>query len=159
MQQFTVPQFIDVEDKILPFVTVRQFLLLIVAAVIGFILYATLDFAAFLTFTIVETGIIIVIAFAKVRGAPFHHFILNFLQVMIKPNIRVWNNSSTRTSQKEAKEIEIAVPEKVERKTFSKSRLNELSLIVDTQGVYRGEGESSSDQGGQIKLIKNAKTK
>ena len=49
MQQFTVPQFIDVENKIIGPITARQFLILLIAAIIVAISYKIFDFSLFLT--------------------------------------------------------------------------------------------------------------
>ena len=48
MQQFVVPQFIDVEDKVIGPVTVRQFLILLVGGGVLFIAYRLSDFTLFL---------------------------------------------------------------------------------------------------------------
>jgi len=47
MQQFTVPQFIDVEDKILGPITIRQFLILLVGCIVIFISYRYGDLGTF----------------------------------------------------------------------------------------------------------------
>ena len=48
MQQFVVPQFIEVEDKILGPITVRQFLIMLIAGILIFIVYRFADTALFL---------------------------------------------------------------------------------------------------------------
>ena len=143
MQQFTVPQFIDVEDKIIGPVTTRQFVIMMVAFIIIAIEYKTLDFTGFVFFGLLTFGISGIIAFLKVNGRPFHFFILNIVQTMKRPALRVWRKSIENF---EAIEIDIhkAVQEKgvkvdIGPKTYTKSRLAELSLIVDTKGLYRGE--------------------
>ena len=52
MRQFTVPQFIDVEDKILGPITVRQFLLLVVGGLIIFAEFKLSDMALFILLAI-----------------------------------------------------------------------------------------------------------
>lgn len=51
MLQFTVPQFIDVEDKIIGTITVRQFIILLVAAILIAVSYRVLDTAGFVVVT------------------------------------------------------------------------------------------------------------
>ncbi len=92
MQQFTVPQFIDVESKIIGPITTRQFLIIIGAGVIIALSYKLFDFTLFLTITIVVVLIAAVFSFIKVKGRPFHFFILNLNQTIKKPGTRVWNN-------------------------------------------------------------------
>ena len=72
---------------------------------------------------------------------PFHFFILNFVQTSSRPFLRVWNNTYRESlfykeEEEERKKIEVAT---VKPKRIATSHLAELSLIVDTQGVYKGE--------------------
>lgn len=142
-QQFTVPQFIDAEDKILGPITIRQFIILLVAFLTDAVLYKLLPFVYFI---IVGLAIILmagVLAFVKINGMPFHFFILNLIQTFKRPQLRVWdkrlNDSELRRLMKEEKE---APPPPPERKApVSKSRLNELTLVVNTGGLYKPEGE------------------
>ena len=139
MQQFTVPQFIDVESKIIGPITTRQFLILLGGAIIIGISYKLFDFSLFLTIGIVVLIITAVFAFIKVNGRPFHYFVLNLTQTIRRPGVRVWNNRLTTIE--ETVETTFVKPEtKPETKEFyQKSRLAELALIVDTMGRYKGE--------------------
>ena len=139
MQQFTVPQFIDVESKIIGPITTRQFLILLGGAVVIGISYKLFDFSLFLTIGIIVLIITAVFAFIKVNGRPFHYFVLNLTQTIRRPGIRVWNNRLTTIE--EMVETTFVKPEvKPEPKEFyQKSRLAELALIVDTKGRYKGE--------------------
>ncbi len=141
MQQFTVPQFIDVEDKVFGPITIRQFVIILVGAFLIFLSYHTFDFAMFIFATIVIGVGVGIVAFLKINGALFHQFLLNFIQTLKRPSIRVWNNGIGKLDF----HIEAAEKNKEEnfpatvKKQVNASRLAELSLIVDTQGVYRGE--------------------
>lgn len=139
MLQFTVPQFIDVEDKIIGPITVRQFLIILTGCIFMGISYKLFDFSLFLTISIIIFIISVVFGFVKVNGMPFHFFVLNFVQTGKRPNLRIWNNELTVVVEVEenehpAKEKFIPPP-----KLISSSRLTELALIVDTKGAYRGE--------------------
>ena len=83
-----------------------------------------------------------VLAFFKVNGMPFHFFILNFLETLGRPGLRVWNNLTTGfTESREADEV-VRPPTPVQPvKVYAASRLADLALIVDTRGAYRGEEE------------------
>lgn len=144
MLQFTVPQFIDVEDKIIGTITVRQFVILLVAAILIAICFRLLTTPIFVVCTILITGFASLFAFVKVNSAPFHFFLLNLIQTFKKPRLRVWRKDDTLegvieldTSTK-PKNISATHP------AFTASRLSELSLIVDTQGSYQGEGEDDT---------------
>ena len=124
-QQFVVPQFIDVEDKIIGPITTRQFLILIVTALILFIMYAILVFGYFVGFGLPILAIGIVFAFVRINGQPFHFFFLNLIQTTRKPRI----------SAPPAPPAAIAPA----KERVTSSRLQELTLIANTGGVYRPE--------------------
>lgn len=138
MQQFTVPQFIDVEPKIIGPITARQFIILLVAAFLMFITYKTLDFMGFVISSVLIFGVFGTIAFLKVNGRPFHYFVLNFVQTIKKPGLRVWNHKKSTVEKKEEKEFKyenIVTQEKY----LNKAKLAKVSLMVDTKGRYKGE--------------------
>jgi hypothetical protein len=140
MQQFTVPQFIDIESKIIGPITTRQFVIFLGSALVIGISYRLFDFALFLTIAIIVFIIATLFAFVKVNGRPFHFFLLNATQTLRRPRLRVWNNNTIMNN----KEKNIDVVTKIERKPepkeyYKKSRLAEVALIVDTKGRYRGE--------------------
>lgn len=150
MQQFTVPQFIDVEDKIIGPITTRQFLILLGAAIIIAVCYKIFDFSAFLTISIFIFIVAAVFAFWKINGRPFHLFILNLIQTLKRPAIRVWNNAiKIFPIEEEAAPIKVEKEIIPERRQYTSSRLAELALTVDTKGGYRGENGADRD----VKLL------
>jgi len=141
MQQFVVPQFIDVEDKVLGPIAVRQFIIILVGSGILFLEYKLADFTLFIFEAIITIMIVIAIAFIKINGRPVHYFLLNFLQTMKRPRLKVWDKtvsiSELKIFMKTPKE---EIPEIIStKKIVGSSKLAELSLIVDTGGVYQGE--------------------
>ncbi len=146
MQQFLVPQFIDVESKILGPITVRQFVIMIVVMGALFTYFKTLDFSGFLLASIFTIALGAAFGFLKVNGAPFHIFLLNVIQTIMRPSLRVWakDNATPLTSKEEIekKEDDLLNTVKVVRpiaKQITTTRLAELSLIVNTGGYYKGE--------------------
>lgn len=139
MQQFTVPQFIDVESKIIGPITTRQFLIILAAAVIVGISYKLFDFSLFLTITVIVVIITAVFAFVKVNGRPFHYFVLNITQTLRRPGVRVWNNRLTVFEEIDRTPIVKPEEKPVVKEAYKSSRLAELALVVDTKGKYKGE--------------------
>jgi len=137
-QQFVVPQFIDVEDKIIGPITTRQFLIIMGTTLILFISYKLLRFTYFAITGLPILGIAATFAFARVNGAPFHFFFLNILQTSKRPKTRVW--------YKDAKDAELraimseapiaAPPREAPKEAIVSSRLQELTLVANTGGVY-----------------------
>ncbi|OGH63431.1 MAG: hypothetical protein A2848_02630 [Candidatus Magasanikbacteria bacterium RIFCSPHIGHO2_01_FULL_50_8] len=140
-QQFVVPQFIDAEPKLLGPVTPRQFIILFATVLVCALMKVILPFWAFILVSVILAGLGLTLAFVKINGQSFHYFLLNMLQTMRKPKIRVWQKDLSDAYLRQfIQREEIIVATKFERKQFvGVSRLNELSLIVNTGGVYRPE--------------------
>lgn len=149
-QQFVVPQFLDVEPKIIGPITGRQFLILMATFFINFILYSlapSLPVAVIINLPVLMFGLLL--AFYRPNGVAMHFFLLNILQTIRKPGIRVWDKTLTdddiRTIMKKAEEPVIA-PEIIPRKKpLEYSRLSELTLVVNTGGMYEADMDDYSD--------------
>ncbi|MBU1164256.1 PrgI family protein [Patescibacteria group bacterium] len=145
MQQFVVPQFIDVEDKVLGPIAVRQFITILLGSGVMFLEYKLADFSLFIFEGIITLAIVITIAFLKINGRPVHYFILNFLQTMKRPRLRVWDKTLKLSELKiSLQQTKKEVPETISTiRIIGSSKLAELALIVDTGGVYQGENLST----------------
>ncbi len=141
MQQFVVPQFIDVEDKIFGPITTRQFLILLVAGLIVFLAYRFGDLSLFILTAVTIGGFGTVLAFVKINGQTFHYFLLNITQTMRKPGLRVWNkqiaNDELEFSRKQG--IAEAVAAAPVKKAAERARIRDLALVVNTGGFYQPE--------------------
>lgn len=148
MQQFTVPQFIDVENKIIGPITTRQFIIMLVYGILTASCYKLFDLALFLTIVIPLFFIFIFFAFIRINGRPSYYFVLNLVQTIKKPGVRVWDHKIRGfeyiSDSQEGEMLEKSIG-KEEKKSPDTSRLTELSLIVDTQGAYHGERGRRTD--------------
>ncbi|MDO8499249.1 MAG: PrgI family protein [bacterium] len=141
MEQFVVPQFIDVEDKIFGPITTRQFIILLVAGLFLFLTYKLADFSLFIFGFILVGGIAVVLAFVRINGQPFHYFLLNIFQTMRRPGLRIWRKDY---SKQELEELRLNTIVKIPEPApviphISYSRLRDLSLVVNTGGYYKPE--------------------
>ncbi|MFA6132283.1 MAG: PrgI family protein [Patescibacteria group bacterium] len=139
--QYTVPQFIEVEDKILGPLSVRQFLTLLIGVLVDVALWKILSFIFFLITGIPIFTIVVIFAFAKVNGMPFHFFLLNLIQSIRKPKLRVWDK---KLNDAELRQYMVAPPAMPPPPAARKaapggSRLQELTLLVNTGGAYKPE--------------------
>lgn len=139
MQQVVVPQFLDVEDKILGPITVRQFLELLVGGLIIVIFYKIFDFTLFILSGLAVLSITVVVAFARINGQPFHLFLLNFIQTLRNPKLKVWRKSLVVPKELADKSPAVKVAQIAPRQPISASKISEIALIIDTGGVYQGE--------------------
>ena len=140
MQQFVVPQFIDVEDKIFGPITIRQFLILLVAGLIIFISFKLADFTLFIVIASVVGLIAIVFAFVKINGQNFHYVVLNIIQNLHHPTLRIWRKdySDKELDYLRKEEIE-SIAEKEIIKVARPEHIRDLALIVNTGGFYKPE--------------------
>lgn len=140
--QFVVPQFLDVEPKIFAFITMRQFLILLGVLVLEFAVYRIfLNILYVILFGVPILAIGLMFAFAKVNGQPFHFIVLSFIQTWQKPRLRMWDKTLNDQDLRvflETVDEEIAPPP-VRKAPIERSRLNELTLVVNTGGVYESE--------------------
>lgn len=144
MQQVVVPQFLDVEDKIIGPVTVRQFLEMVVGGLIEVIMYKLLTFPTFIVLGLIFWGLVLIVAFLKVNGQPFHLFFLNFVQTLKNPKLKVWRKiGALYTTEEETAKAEVR-PAASRRPAISTSKISEIALVIDTGGIYRGENGSAS---------------
>ncbi|MFA6130942.1 MAG: PrgI family protein [Patescibacteria group bacterium] len=140
--QFVVPQFLEVETKMIGPITGRQFIILLAVLLLDFLFYRIfLNLVAILAFDIPITAIGVVFAFARYNGQPFHYIVLNMVQTFRKPRLRVWNKEySDAMLQERIKKEDVKKEEKpLEKAPLESSRLTELSMVVNTGGVYRKE--------------------
>lgn len=141
MNQFTVPQFIDVEDKIFGPITTRQFIILLVAGLLLFVIYKLADTALFVFFLAIIGGLALILAFVKINGQAFHYFLLNIFQTLRRPSLRVWNKSYSVAELNDLRKMAPVIENAVEAtaQQIPAMRIRNLSLMVNTGGYYNGE--------------------
>ncbi|HTM69016.1 MAG TPA: PrgI family protein [Candidatus Binatia bacterium] len=139
--RYVVPQFIDVEDKIIGPLTTRQFLILLVTTLIMFIEYKLADFGLFLLVGLTTFVIGGIFAFFRVNGQPFHFFLLNMIQTFRRPGLRIWNKEYTDGELMDIikKPPPPPPPARIRKEPLAATKLTELSLVVNTGGVYNPE--------------------
>lgn len=140
--QFVVPQFLDVESKIIGPITARQFLIMLGVLLVEFVIYRVfLNLFIVLALGVPILAIGLMFSFAKVNGQPFHFIVLNFIQTFRKPHLRIWDktlsDSDIRVFLQNVEEE--VIPPPVRKAPLERSRLNELTLVVNTGGVYQSD--------------------
>lgn len=133
-----MPQFIEVEDKIFGPITTRQFLILLAAGLVIFMAYKYADFALFVTTLALVGGLALVFSFVKINGQTFHYFILNLIQSLRRPSLRIWYKDYSKEEldylrKRKVEEVEV----KEARKPEKSAHIRDLSLTVNTGGFYK----------------------
>lgn len=130
---FSVPQFIDVEDKIVGPLTAKQLGWLALAGVIALVFYALLDLTAFILACVPIFGIAAAMAFYKPLGQPLPDLISNMFSFTFKPKIYVWRKVVENISHKPQIEKRNS---RVEMRPISKGdpsgrKISELSEVLN----------------------------
>ncbi len=84
--QFQVPQFTEIEDKVIGPLTLKQFLYLLVAGVSIFILYKLFNLLVVIILSIPILCLAVALGFAKINNQPFINVIKNFFGFLKKPD-------------------------------------------------------------------------
>ncbi len=143
--QFVVPQFLDVEAKIIGPITGRQFIILMFMLLGDFVIYRIfLSLFALIGLALPFTAICLAFAFVRVNGKPLHFMVLNMVQTLRRPGLRVWDKdlSDAEVKARMAKPPEAAAPPPPMKRRMEGSRLSELTLVVNTGGVYSPDDEA-----------------
>ena len=142
MQQFIIPQFIEVEDKIFGPITVRQFIIIMVSGMIIFLTFKYGDFALFVFTLVLLGGLSLILAFVKINGQAFHYFLLNIVQTSRKPSLRIWQKSYSKKDLNYFRKQTTEEKAEVEaRKPAKRDHIRDLALLVNTGGFYRPDDE------------------
>jgi hypothetical protein len=131
--QYPVPQFTDVEDKIIGSLTVRQFGIIFAAGVLVFLVYTvTKSIPVLIIFAIIIGIPALAIAFAKVNGRPMYKMFPYILNFLTRPRVLVFHKDAQNFSGDEkVKNIEVVVPiEKKISKETAQSRIKEVNAIL-----------------------------
>lgn len=135
--QFVVPQFIEVESKIIGPISARQFVIMLVGGAFIFLLYKLAPLWLLVIGSILIMALVIIFGFAKVNSQPFHWFFLNLVQTFRRPRLRLWYREEFKIREKLPKEKkgDLVTVRRV-KVPVSNSRLAEMALLVDTGGAY-----------------------
>ncbi|HAJ44811.1 MAG: hypothetical protein UV53_C0011G0008 [Candidatus Azambacteria bacterium GW2011_GWE1_42_9] len=132
MTQYQVPQFIDMESRIIGPLTLKQFLYLAMAGAILFVLWFLLIPAIWMVIAVPVAAIAATFAFLKINDRPFVYFFLSLLKYFGKPKLYIFSPMPPETKQEIApKKEEPAILESVENK-LTPLKLKELATILDT---------------------------
>lgn len=134
---YKIPQNVDLEDKILGPLTLKQFLYTLGAGMITFVSFSTfytLVPALFYVITFLTWTITAAIVFVRPNDQPFLKFVFAFLWFSLKPNRRVWKRIPTLSNVPDTEPVKVAPPPPAPSSTEVRSRLQRLAHVVDTRG-------------------------
>src|SRR3989344_4332550 len=134
MQQYQVPQFIMIEDKIIGPLTLKQFFYLLGGGGALIIAYAFLNFIFFVIVGIPIGALTAAMAFLKIQERPFPQLIVSVINFYTKPRLYVWKNLPPAKKKRESAQVPVtAIPR------MSESKLSELAWSLDIHEKVKRE--------------------
>ncbi len=137
MTQYQVPQFVDLEDRIIGPLTLKQFLYLAFAGAILFVLWFLLAFYVWIIIAIPVVAAASAFAFLKINDRPFVYFFLSFIKYFTKPKLYIFSTITKEALEKTPAIIKETPTETTEQKV-AHSKLKELALNLDTRTETNG---------------------
>lgn len=133
--QFPVPQFTDVEDRIIGPLTLKQFGIVFGAGIVLFLAYSITKSV----FVLVVVGILVGlpalgVAFARPNGRPMYTMIGSFINFILSPKVLVFKKEAiTEEQEKEGKKDNKKEPVlKAEAEAMDpKARIKEINRILE----------------------------
>ncbi len=123
--QFKVPQFIDIEDKVVGNLSFKQFAYLAGGAGLAYISLKLLPLFLAFFITPVLVGLSLALAFLKINDKPFAHALESFIRYYSKSRLYLWKKQElTKKKEDSSKQGPL-------RATLSESKLKTLSWSLD----------------------------
>lgn len=136
----SVPQYIDVEDKIVGPLTAKQLGWLIALGVSLLFMWKFLDRVNFFLIGIPITFLFIALAFYRPYGQTFGSFLLNGLLYLFNSKVYVWQRTPHGVQAISTKRAEIKRGTVANQKEgLSPDELRSLSRVIDTSGSQSDE--------------------
>ncbi len=131
--QFPVPQFTDVEDRIIGGLSFKQFGIVFAAAIITFLFYTLSKSVAVTIVTGVITGVpALALTFGKLNGRPLYASVGNFVSFLFGAKRYVFHKQSQTVTETK---VPVVVTEQVapkDKKTTA-LKIKELNYLLQQQ--------------------------
>ena len=131
MTQYQVPQFIDIEDRIVGPLTLKQFLYLAFAGAVLFVAWFIFKFYIWIIVAFPITAAALAFAFIKINDRPFVYFFLSFITYYLKPKLYLFSTIPIKLETKILSKPSFDKAKEGEEK-ITRSKLKELALSLDT---------------------------
>jgi len=138
--QFAVPQFTEIEDKIIGPLTLKQFLILLATGGLVLFFYSILKLSFFFFILGLPVALLgIALAFLTYNGRALYTYTGAILTFFLKPRSRVFKREDVNISMSfKAEAKEPIVADKM-REEVTESRLKKLAYLLDQQAQQEKE--------------------
>jgi len=131
--RFSVPQFIDVEDKIFGPLTFKQGIYILGS--VGITVAVYLKFGLFLA-ALVGIPVLFLaflLTFVKVQGRPFIHMLYSASFYALKSKLYLWKKTQKKHLTQDVEKTQTTRPVSV---SMSQSKLRQLAWSLDTNNLF-----------------------
>jgi hypothetical protein len=136
--RFQVPQFTDVEDKIIGPLTFKQFIYLAGAAGAIVVLFAFLPRIIAIFFALPVGALGVLLAFYKVNNQPFIKLVESYVKYTVTSKLYLWKHEQKAVKAAEKKAVDLSKVPKL-----SESKLGDLMWSLD---VKQNENPVTGDE-------------
>lgn len=128
---FNVPQFIEIEDKIVGPFTAKQLGWIGIGGILLVIGWNVLDRSAFFVSAIFIAAIFGALAFYRPYNQPLINFIMSSIYFVFRPKMYVWrrNYDNIKPARRETIKKEIIQSKKI----FDQTKIEEITKILDQE--------------------------
>ena len=132
--QFAVPQFTEVEDKLIGPLTLKQFLILLATGAVVMFFYSLFKLSIFFFFFAIPIAMLgLAMAFGKFNGRPLFSYIGAFVAFTSRPQVRIFKREDVNVnmsfkSEKTTETVDLA---KNRLDVPNESRLRKLAYLLD----------------------------
>ena len=130
--QFKVPQFIDIEDKVVGNLSFKQFAYLAGGAGLVYMSVKILPFYFAIVVTPAVAALALALTFMKVNEKPFSHALEAFIRFHLKSRLYLWKKQESKAKQVVESEQQLS------RATMTESKLKTLSWSLDVIDPKKG---------------------
>ena len=128
--QYNIPQFVDVEDKIIGPLTLKQFLTLLGGGLLVFLYWSIFKVSLyFFAATLPTAFVFMMLAFGKFNGRPILGSIAGLIKFFSTPRYRIFMRTSDGFEVKK-KEISFSRPEGEQPKEPTQNRISRLRSLA-----------------------------
>jgi PrgI family protein len=146
--QFPVPQFTEVEDKIIGPLTIKQFGIIFAAGIVVFLGFSATKSILVAVFLFVLFGLpALGLAFVQINGRPIYSSIGNFVKFFTSPKVLIFHKEANVASTAKMSDAKISSPAKIQDKASQDPQAH----LKEVQELLRKTASEESDIAGQMK--------
>ncbi|MFH1375047.1 MAG: PrgI family protein [Patescibacteria group bacterium] len=138
--QFKVPQNVQIEDKILPFMTLKQLIVCGVGGGFTYLIYLLLEYQnpeVWIPPVLVMGLLTLAVAFLKIRDIPFVRYMMLLIERYLNATRRSWIKSAGEVFP----DISMAAPKSIARKTKTTNKKKAILKDLDKLSRMLDEGK------------------